>query len=131
MSKNRKTIVVLTFLLFASCPIMILAGIGLTYESSISKNSSDPHVISSAPNSSLAMGFAMAIPGVVLITLGYVGAFIMLFKVPAKEIIGYESAPETGKENSLLPSPIYSPTITKIPLPVWWLVKNKGVFSKV
>ena len=73
----------------------------------------------------------MAIPGIVLIVVGYLGIFIMLFKVPAKENIGYENAQESGKENSLLSKPAYDEKIVKIPLPVWWLIKNKGAYLKI
>jgi hypothetical protein len=131
MSKNHKTIVVLTFLFFAMFPVMIVGGIDLTYESAVSTSTSTPHVISPAQNKNTAMDFAMAIPGIVFIVFGYLGIFIMLFKVPAKEIIGYESAQEAGKENGLLPNLVLSEKITKIPLPVWWLIKRKGVYSKL
>jgi hypothetical protein len=131
MSKNHKTIVALTFLLFASFPVMILGGIYLTYESAVIHNPADPHVISATDNKNMAMDFVMAIPGIVLIVLGYLGAFIMLLKVPAKEIIDYGNAQAVDKENGLLPSPVLSEKITKISLPVWWLIKSKGVYSKI
>ena len=90
--------------------------------------------MSQPQNKNMAMDFAMAIPGIVLIVFGYVGIFIMLFKVPAKEIIGYESSHESNQENitnSSILTPVLSDKTTKISLPVWWLVKSKGIFSKI
>jgi hypothetical protein len=121
---------VLTLLFYVMFPVMILSGIVLTYDSAGSKNISEPHTEVRAANNSVGLDFLVAIPGVVFIVFGYLGGFIMLIKVPAKEITVYEANDDSDTENTL-PDSVPGEKITKIPLPVWWLVKNKGVFSKV
>lgn len=130
MNKNRKMVRVLTFLFFAMFPVMILAGVALTYDSAVSKNIPEPHAEPAVPKNSVGLDFVMAIPGVAFIVFGYLGIFIMLIKIPAKEITGYEGADNSDKESTLL-NPVYSEKITKISLPIWWLVKNKGIFTKI
>ncbi len=137
MSRNHKTIIALTVLLFAIFPVMVLAGIGLTYESAVGTSTSQPRVISDTPEGNVAMDFVMAIPGISLIVAGYLGVFIMLIKVSTREIITDEGDQSAGKAGTItpasgtLPRPVYNENIIRIPLPVWWLVKNKGVFSKI
>lgn len=137
MTKNHKSIIVLTFLFFAIFSVMVVAGIGLTYESVSNKNSVETTVKLNASNKSLELELKTAIPGIVLIVFGSVGLFIMLFKVPAKEFVGYQNSQGSGSGNvinsslTMLPKPIYSHKTTKIPLLIWWLIKSKGIFSKV
>ena len=117
--------------------VMVIAGIDLTYKSAKEIDKNETNVTLNASKDSVELKLTSAIPGIVLFTFGSAGLFIMLLKVPAKEIVGYRQSNGGGNGNAMqfllsaMPKPIFSNKVTNIPLPIWLLIKNKGIFSKV
>ncbi|MFC1684052.1 hypothetical protein ACFL0R_01090 [Pseudomonadota bacterium] len=140
MSKNQKIIVALTFLFFLIFSCMVIAGIDLTYKSIIKSghNASETNVAISVSDESLEIDFTTAMPGIVFVIIGGAGLILMVYKVPAKEMLGYQSAKSGSDDVNLMDysrstpqKPLYSERITKIPLPVWWVIKGKHVFARL
>jgi hypothetical protein len=114
---------------------MVAAGTYMTYQSVSSQPPSETNVKVAASQKSVEFEIKTAIPGIILIVIGGVGLILMVMKVPAKEIVGYQQPPRSRGPSDMVmytlstsPKPIYSTTTTNVPLLVWWLIKSKGVF---
>jgi hypothetical protein len=136
MTTNQRSILFLTVLLYVAFAGMIGFGIDLTYQSSagLDQQQKETSLKMNASTDNVEIELTTAIPGIVLIVLGGAGLISMVFRVPTKEIVGYrQDRQDTGrmefKTTASGPKPIYSNTITKIPLPVWFLIKRKRVFK--
>ena len=141
MTTNHRFIVVLSAAFFAVFTLMVLFGIHLTYRSLPDAARADTQLKINLSGEGAELELATAVPGVALITLGASGLISMLFKVPAKELVGYKPPSPVGANddrNILLgtgalstPEPVYSQRVFNIPAPVWWLVKSRGRFSRL
>jgi len=137
MTSNHKIIVVLTFLFFLVFTVMVLVGIDLTYQSLSNASVSDTEVKIGATSDSLDIELSTAIPGVVLIVFGAIGLFLMIIKVPAKEIVEHKNPHSVPNRTTLnyslktFQNQILSQQTIEIPKLIWWFVKNKGIFKQV
>jgi len=116
---------------------MVLVGIDLTYQSLSNASVSDTEVKIGATSDSLDIELSTAIPGVVLIVFGAIGLFLMIIKVPAKEIVEHKNPHSVPNRTTLnyslktFQNQILSQQTIEIPKLIWWFVKNKGIFKQV
>ncbi len=136
MSNNHKIVIFLTVLLLLIFGGMVYTGVDLTYRSIESKQfHSETDIKIKAEKNSFEIELKTAIPGIVLIVFGGTGLLMMVPKVPAKEMLGFQSSSTRSNssahlEMGTLGKAVYSKKTVNIPLPVWWLIKSKGVFVK-
>lgn len=135
MTKNQQAVIFLTVIFYLAFLAMVGFGIDMTYRSIEMPESfeKETNLKLNTSTEGFEIELTTAIPGIVLIVLGGGGLILMAQKVPTKEIVGYRqerSDSDTMHYHTLTigPSPVYAKNKTKIPLPVWWIIKQKRVF---
>ena len=130
--------IIVTVLLMAFLVITAL-GIWLIFDSvGTSKGSTLPtaqeNIEITASASGVKIKMSTAFPGVIMFLVGGSGLLLMLMKVPIKQVVGCQQKPfgchyhhfaALATFGSSPPQPILNDEIEKIPLLLWFFIRNK------
>ncbi|QKX15532.1 hypothetical protein [Microbulbifer sp. YPW1] len=135
MKKTVATLTVLFALVFTG---MIAFGGFLIYQEIPQYITSD---VNESPRSDLkfevsgkstSFELTNGIPGVIILVLGSIGLISMVFKLPVKEVLGYQTTGGgRGGMGLMLREKVLSQNILSVPYPVWLFLKPLGRLEPV
>lgn len=134
----KKTVATLTVLLVLSFMGMTFFGGYLVYQeiprsdtsTSLQNESSDLKV--EVSNQSASFEIKNAIPGIIFLAFGGIGLISMVFRLPVKEVLGYQTkGGGNGGMGFMVKEKVMSPYIINVPYPVWLLLKPTGHLDPV
>jgi hypothetical protein len=72
-----------------------------------------------------------ALPGLIILLIGGIGLISMVFKLPVKEVLGYQSKGGGNGIGFIVKERVLSQYIISVPYPVWLLLKRTDRLEQV
>lgn len=127
------------FTLITSCGVYLVArSVDTNPQVSTVQGDQQSNVDVGVSSRGVRVKMTTAIPGLVVFVMGAIGLLVLTVRVPVKQIRGYKKPPTPPKDafgNVLLhmqvPEPILSDRTERIPLLLWWLIRERGLAVRV
>ena len=140
MNTKVRYLVTAFFVVFG---LITAAGIFLLYRSADFSAATQPKkgdqskIEVNAGANGLKVDVTTAVPGVIVFVFGVAGLILLLVKTPVREILGY-TTPRVHRADStdfmlttdIFPQPVLGEKVERIPLLVWWFLRNKKMMVK-
>lgn len=127
----RAIVIILTIFLVLAFATMAASGGYLIYQE-IGLQGSFSDIEVTVERDSLTLSLLRATPGLIIFCFGAIGLILMTYRIPTKEVLGYQNQGGGGSGMGLLiRTKILATEQTCIPLPVWWLIQRTGWFERI
>ena len=128
------------FTLITGCGVYLIArSVDLDPQGSAHQDDRQSKVDLGVTTRGVRIKISTAIPGLVVFVMGGLGLLLLTIRVPVKQIRGYKKPPKPPKDSSgyaplqymQVPEPILSDKTERVPLLLWWLIRDRGLAVRV